>query len=71
MNKSKIRVIKKREVADEKEQSSVLKQGKPEAARQMVSTVSSWVNDFQKRKRTETKQAIETLLTNRPQNVSS
>ena len=36
------------------------------AAREMVSTVTSWVNDFQVRKRDETKAAIETLFAVRP-----
>ena len=71
MNKSKIKVIKKKEAGAKKPQAAKAQTARPEAARQMVSTVSSWVNEFQKRKRTETQQAIETLLTNRPQNASS
>ncbi len=39
---------------------------KREAAREVVSTVSNWVNDFQSRKRDETKAAIEKFLTPNP-----
>lgn len=33
-----------------------------EAARDMVATVSEWVNEFQQKRRAETAQAIKTLL---------
>jgi hypothetical protein len=33
-----------------------------EAARDMVATVSQWVNEFQQKRRAETAQAIKTLL---------
>lgn len=33
-----------------------------EAARDMVATVSQWVNEFQQKRRTETAQAFKTLL---------
>ncbi len=33
-----------------------------EAAREMVSTVSQWVNEFQQKRRSETAQAIKTLF---------
>lgn len=32
------------------------------AAREMVATVSTWVNDFQHKRRTETKRAFESLF---------
>ena len=35
-------------------------------AREMVSTVSNWVNDFQQRKRVETRQAFENLFSAQP-----
>jgi hypothetical protein len=38
-----------------------------EAARDMVSTVSNWVNEFQQKRRTETKSAIKTLFPEPPQ----
>ncbi len=34
-----------------------------ETAREMVATVSQWVNEFQQKRRTETAQAIKTLFT--------
>ncbi len=34
-----------------------------EAARDMVATVSQWVNEFQHKRRSETAQAIKTLFT--------
>ncbi|HEX8458750.1 MAG TPA: hypothetical protein VF656_15755 [Pyrinomonadaceae bacterium] len=33
-----------------------------EAARDMVATVSGWVNEFQQKRRTETSQALKTLF---------
>lgn len=43
-----------------------------QSARDMVATVSGWVNEFQQRRRQETKQALKTLLadsTPRPSQV--
>jgi len=37
-----------------------------QTAREMVSTVSNWVNDFQQRKRDETKNAIEKFIVQTP-----
>jgi len=34
-----------------------------ETAREMVATVTQWVNEFQQKRRSETAQAIKTLLT--------
>lgn len=64
--KAKIKVIKKGEVkAVEAPVKVQIK--KKQAAREMVSTVSNWVNDFQQRRRDETKQAIEKFFSNTPQ----
>lgn len=38
------------------------KKSTQEAARDMVATVSQWVNEFQQKRRLETAQAIKTLL---------
>jgi hypothetical protein len=65
--KSKIKVIKKGEVNHSKLPVKVVKNTKQAAAREMVSTVSSWVNEFQNRKREETKMAFETMFANHPQ----
>lgn len=64
--KPKIKVIKKNEAkAVEKtvQKDNVSKQA---AAREMVSTVSNWVSDFQQRKRLETRQAFEKLFASQP-----
>ncbi len=65
--KGKIKVIKKKELKAENALSEVREAAKQPSAREMVSTVSNWVSDFQNRKRNETKQAIETFFSNRPQ----
>ncbi|MGI8669994.1 MAG: hypothetical protein ACR2J3_09155 [Aridibacter sp.] len=65
--KAKIKIVKKKDVlAVEKAEINESKETK-ETARKMVTNVSSWVNDFQKRKRDETKQAFEKLLPKTPQ----
>ena len=62
-DRMKVKVIKKDRVkAPEK---TVVK-SKRAAAREMVSTVTSWVSDFQGRKREETKTAIEKLFSTQP-----
>lgn len=62
--KGKIKVIKKNEIKEATtEPTSVVKKTKQEAAREMVSTVTNWVSDFQTRKREETKMAIEKFFT--------
>lgn len=60
----KVKVIKKDEI---KAPVKVVKPSKRAAAREMVSTVSTWVNDFQTRKRDETKIAIEKFFSTQPQ----
>ena len=64
--KAKIKVIKKGDVKIVEPSSTVDKKPK-QAAREMVSTVSNWVNEFQQRQRIETKQAIEKFFSNQPQ----
>lgn len=64
--KAKIKVIKKGEA--KAAEIPVETQAKPkQAAREMVSTVSNWVSEFQQRRREETKQAIEKFFSNQPQ----
>lgn len=65
--KAKIKVIKKKEIKAAETPKTVKKVTKQAAAREMVSTVSNWVSDFQSRKRVETKQAIEKFFSNQPQ----
>jgi len=68
--KAKIKVIKKSEMkaAEKSIKSAVVeKNSKKAAAREMVSTVTTWVSDFQLRKREETRQAIETFFSQQSQ----
>ncbi len=65
--KAKIKVIKKSEVKVTDAPVEINKKTKQESAREMVSNVTLWVNDFQQRRREETKQAIEKFFTNKPQ----
>lgn len=65
--KAKIKVIKKGELRTAEKPVVVEKNTKKQAAREMVSTVSTWVNDFQQRKRDETRQAIEIFFSTQPQ----
>ncbi|MDQ3179804.1 MAG: hypothetical protein M3Q33_04715 [Acidobacteriota bacterium] len=65
--KAKIKVIKKGEIKITDIPVEVNKKNKQESAREMVSNVTTWVNDFQQRRREETKQAIEKFFTNKPQ----
>ena len=64
--KAKIKVIKKGEVKLIEKTENKEKKSKHESAREMVSTVSNWVNDFQQRKRVETRQAFEQLFSAQP-----
>lgn len=57
--KGKIKVIKKGEQKVVATKVKVEKKKAQVAARQMVSNVTTWVTDFQQRRREETKQAIE------------
>jgi len=64
--KAKIKVIKKGEVKVAETPFKIEKKNN-QAAREMVSTVTNWVSEFQQRRRDETKQAIEKFFSNRPQ----
>lgn len=69
--KAPIKIIKRNERsrAEERveETKTVNKKGAQEAAREMVSTVSNWVNEFQQKRRAETSKAIKTLFPDPPQ----
>jgi uncharacterized membrane-anchored protein len=65
--KAKIKVIKKGEAKEVVEAPVKIEIKKNQAAREMVSTVTNWVSEFQQRRRDETKQAIENFFTNQPQ----
>lgn len=66
--KAKIKVIKK-DAIKSVETAPVLSENKVKqaAAREMVSTVSNWVSDFQQKRRDETKHALELLFQSSPQ----
>lgn len=69
--KTPIRIIKRGE-RNRQEQQAVVetapKKTAQETARDMVATVSEWVNEFQQKRRMETTQAIQILLAEtRPQ----
>jgi hypothetical protein len=66
IEKAKIKVIKKKDLKVIKKVEKSDKKKKQEAAREMVANVSTWVNDFQKRKRVETQMAIEQLFPKHP-----
>ncbi|MGB7923820.1 MAG: hypothetical protein WCF57_11305 [Pyrinomonadaceae bacterium] len=67
--KTPIKIIKR----DERNRSETTKQVKTpkesakETARDMVATVTNWVNEFHQKRRVETKQAIRTLFNEQPQ----
>lgn len=69
-SKAKIKIIKKSELKNIEAPKPIKRKNKQQAAREMVSTVSNWVNDFQHRRREETKQAFENLFSNKPQTNS-
>ncbi len=64
--KAKIKVIKKGSIKNEIAPVTIEKKT-TQAAREMVSTVTNWVSDFQQKRREETRQALETLFKNTPQ----
>jgi hypothetical protein len=64
--KGKIKVVKKGTRVEPEVLPISRRKAAKEASRQMVTNVSSWVNEFQQRKRVETRQAFETLFTPQP-----
>ena len=63
--KTPIKIIKREERNRQPEPAAAEaapKKSTQEAARDMVATVSQWVNEFQQKRRLETAQAIKTLL---------
>lgn len=72
--KAKIKVIKKGEIktAVKSDKAAVTEKSSAKvAAREMVTTVSNWVNDFQQRKRDETRNAFEKFLGQQPQTTGA
>ena len=62
--KQQIKIIKRGERNVEKAlpEPEMANKSTKESARDMVATVSSWVNEFQQRRRNETAQALKTLF---------
>ena len=72
--KTPIKIIKRDERARQQQPAvevpAAEKKSPQEAARDMVATVSQWVNEFQQKRRIETAQAIKTLLSDAAPQVS-
>ena len=66
-DKPKVKVIKRGEVRTSSGVQKSETRTKRAAAREMVSTVTNWVSDFQGRKRDEAKVAFEQLFSKQPQ----
>ena len=72
-NKTPIKVIKRDERNRQKqatEEVKVERKSAQETAREMVATVSQWVNEFQQKRRVETTRAIKTLFSDRTPQTS-
>lgn len=68
--KAPIKIIKRNERNREKtvaEGENAVKKTAQETARDMVATVTDWVNEFQQKRRTGTEQAIRNLFPDPPQ----
>jgi hypothetical protein len=66
--KKVVKVIKREERVQKKASARAARNNKRKRPTDMVSTVTSWVNDFQQRQRTETSKAIENLMRARQPN---
>lgn len=64
-SKARVKVIKKKSVEGSIEPIKIEVTAK-QSAREMVSTVTGWVNDFQHRRCEETKKAFEMLFSAQP-----
>lgn len=62
----KVKVIKKGEVNAAPQKPEPVAVSKKAAAREMVSTVASWVSDLQQRKRKETSISLESFFAQEP-----
>ncbi|HEV8139617.1 MAG TPA: hypothetical protein VGP81_07585 [Pyrinomonadaceae bacterium] len=66
--KKVVKVIKREERVQKKASARSARHNKRKRPTDMVSTVTSWVNDFQQRQRAETSKAIENLIRARQPN---
>ena len=70
-SKSKVKVIKRREAVLSNAALKPERESGKKSARKMVNNVSNWVNELQKRKRAETKEAFDKLFPANPQTDSA
>lgn len=70
-NKSKIKIIRKKDVSAQKVKRQKTVEPDKNSARRVVTNVSSWVNELQKRKRAETKEALDKIFPANPQTDSA
>jgi hypothetical protein len=68
MSEKKVKVIKREERVLTKANRRSARNQKRKTPTDMVTTVTGWVNDFQKRQRDETSKAIESLIRARQPN---
>ena len=68
LEKKVVKVIKREERVQKKASARAARNNKRKRPTDMVSTVTSWVNDFQQRQRVETSKAIENLMRARQPN---
>ena len=66
--KKVVKVIKREDRVQKKASARVARNNKRKRPADMVTTVTSWVNDFQQRQRAETSKAIENLIRARQPN---
>ncbi|QQS41791.1 MAG: hypothetical protein IPM63_02255 [Acidobacteriota bacterium] len=69
--KAKIKVIRKKDLSSDETSVKTEQESGKKSARRIVSNVSSWVNDIQRRKRAETKEALDKLFPAKPQTDSA
>jgi hypothetical protein len=62
--KTPIKIIKRaeRNRSENSKKEKTTRESAQDTAREMVTTVTNWVNEFQQKRRMETKQAIKTLF---------
>lgn len=71
VKKPSVKIIKRKERDEraarvEATSEVAVKKSAQETARDMVATVTEWVNEFQQKRRTETTQALKTLISDTP-----
>lgn len=70
-SKAKIKVIRKKDIGVSEVAVESTEEAGQKSARKIVTNVSAWVNELQRRKRAETKEAIDKLFQAKPQTDSA